>query len=172
MATIFKKNRLFSEKNRSPDEFCKWLTVIANYSNTRRNHDAKNFISSVRRVFQEENLAYEIDDSGSVRPLIDSAFHAERQSTIKSLNHPRYEISAAKVQEVDRYLLESPSDYIMAIRSVFGACENLFKLTYEKPKLDAKAARDNLSIDCKSLYSAHPVLLRANAKSLAGLWTG
>ena len=122
----------------------------------------------MRRVFQEENLAYEIDDSGSVRPLIDSAFHTERQSTIKSLNHPRYEISAAKVEEVDRYLLESPSDYIMAIRSVFGARENLFKLTYEKPKLDAKAARDNLSIDCQSLYSAHPVLLRANAKSLAG----
>ena len=27
MSTIFKKNRLFSGKNRSPDEFCKWLLL-------------------------------------------------------------------------------------------------------------------------------------------------
>ena len=100
--------------------------------------------------------------------MIDGAFHAVRQAAIASLNGPRYEATAAMVEEVDRYLLEPHPDYITAIRSVFGACENLFKLMYEVPRLDAKTARDKLSIDHQSFYSSYPMLLRANAKSLAG----
>lgn len=149
-------------------DFLSTITIIANYSNARRNHDAKMFISEVRRIFREENLAYEIDDLGGVHPMVDGAFHAVRQAAIVSLNGPRYEATAAMVEEVDRYLLEPHPDYITAIRSAFGACENLFKLMYEVPRLDAKTARDKISIDCQSLYSDHPVLLRANAKSLSG----
>ena len=29
MSIIFKKNRLFSGKNRSPDDFCKWLCRLS-----------------------------------------------------------------------------------------------------------------------------------------------
>lgn len=144
------------------------ITLIANYFNARYKHDAKGFIDEVRRIFQEENLAYEIDDSGGVRPMVDSAFHAARQSAIESLNRPRYEASAVMVEKVDRHMLESPPNYIMAIRSVFGACENLFKLMYGVPRLDAGAAKTEISKDHELLYAAHPVLLRASMKSLEG----
>ncbi len=126
------------------------------------------FVREARRIFTEENLAYEIDDLGGVHPLIDAEFTRQMAATIAGLDAPRYEASAASIAKIDDQLLQDPPDYIGAIRAVFGACENTFKLMYDVPRLDTRAAENHIGRDQQRLYEGHPTAQSASAQFLKG----
>ncbi len=142
------------------------ITVLATYLREAYNRDESVFVSGAQRIFREENLAFEIDDQGGVHPLIDGAFSSERLSSIAALRDERYSATVKSVEAVDFHLLQEPVDYIGAIRSAFAANENLFKLMYNVPRLDARTAGEKLGRDLQSLYSDHPTSQSAAAKSL------
>ncbi|QDI74676.1 MULTISPECIES: hypothetical protein [Leisingera] len=146
------------------------ITVVGNSLHRQYIQSSRRelFISGARKILKEENLAYEIDGSGSIHPLIDSAFSSTMQSAIVALNEPRYAATAQTLEQVDSCLLQDPPNYIGAIRASFGACENLFKLMYKVLKLDARAAGDKIGKDQQAFYSGHPVLNAASAKTLEG----
>ncbi|MBO9410239.1 MULTISPECIES: hypothetical protein [unclassified Ruegeria] len=141
------------------------VTILVMY---RRNQsmDVSSFVDGVRRVFKDENLAYDVDEDGGVHPLVDSAFSASRQSSIAALNEERYSATSKCVETIDFHLMQEPVDYIGAIRSAFSANENLFKLMYKVPRLDARSAGEKLGRELQALYSDHPTLQAASGKSL------
>lgn len=124
------------------------------------------FLAEARRILKEENLAYEIDQSGGVHPLVDATFSASMESAISGMENPRYAASAGCLDRIDGYLLQDPQDFIGAIRAVFGACENTFKLMYGVPRLDSKTAGERIGGDQQRLYKEQPTLQSASAKTL------
>lgn len=124
------------------------------------------FIAEAQRILKEENLAYKIDDVGGLHPFIDSAFSTELDSVISFLNDTRHAASAEYVNRIDGFLLQSPQDFMGAIRVVFGACENTFKLMYNVPRLDAKTAENSIGCDQQKIYKNNGTLQRSSAKIL------
>lgn len=130
----------------SVTEMLDTITVLSNeIFNKYRDSDAKRFISEIHRILTEENLAFRIDELGSLHPLIDAAFSSNQEAAINALNGPRYTATAALIKEIDRSLLKQPIDYKAAIRAIFGANENLFKLMSGKIRLDSRSADEFLS---------------------------
>ena len=141
-------------------------TITVAYRGMVKSGYPGDFISQANRIFQEENIAYEIDDEGGVHPVIDRAFAAIKQAAIHGMTEPRYSLSLERVEEVDAALMASPRNYIQAIRSVFGANENLFKLMTEKPRLDKRSAIDELGRLIQRIYVGHPTMQRSSMQIL------
>lgn len=146
------------------------ITVVAAtlYSEYSKDDKRGRFLREARRILKEENLAYEIDEIGGVHPLVDAAFSAALETAISGLDDPRYAASVQCVERIDGCLLQHPPDFIGAIRAVFGACENTFKLMYGVPRLDSKTAGERLGRDQQAFYKDHPTLQAASAKTLEG----
>ena len=144
------------------------ITVVAASLHSEYSKDDRRgrFLAEARRILKEENLAYEIDEIGGVHPLVDATFSAAMDSAISGMDNPRYAASAECVNRIDGYLLQDPQDFIGAIRAVFGACENTFKLMYGVPRLDAKTAGERIGGDQQRFYTEHPTLQAASAKTL------
>lgn len=152
----------------SVTEMLDTITVVAGSLRNEYSKDDRDgrFLKEARRILKEENLAYEIDEAGGVCPLVDAAFSAAMESAISGLDDPRYVASAECINRIDGHLLQNPQDFIGAIRAVFGACENTFKLMYGVPRLDSKTAGERIGRDQQSLYKEHPTLQAASAKTL------
>jgi hypothetical protein len=147
------------------------LDSITILSQCLRSNESKNevrFIEQVKKIFREERLAFSIDSLGGVHPHIDSAFSASHASAIFALSGERYVATSASVDGIDKCLLQDPPDYIGAIRGIFSANENLFKLMYNVPRLDARSAGDKLLKDVQSIYSGHPTMQSVSTKSIDG----
>ena len=124
------------------------------------------FISQANRIFREENIAYEIDEGGGVHPVIDRAYAATKQAAILGMSEPRYALSLARIEEVEAALMASSPNYIQAIRSIFGANENLFKLMCDKHRLDTRSAADEIGHLIQRYYANHPTMQRSSAQIL------
>jgi len=124
------------------------------------------FINQVNRIFREENMAYEVDEEGGVHPIVDRAYAATKQSAVLGMSETRYALSLARVEEVDAALMASPPNFIQAIRSVFGANENLFKLTFDTHRLDARSATEKIGRVLQASYASHPTMQRSSAQIL------
>lgn len=144
------------------------ITVVGNTLHSEyEKYDRKGaFLEKARRIFQEENLAYTIDDSGGVHPLVDAAFSANYSSAVAGLSGERYAATLEAVSNIDAALLQDIPDFRGAIRAAFAANENLFKLMYSVPRLDARSAGDKIGKSTQSLYEGYPTQQSASAKLL------
>lgn len=141
-------------------------TITVAYKGMVKVSRQDDFISQANRIFREENIAYEVDEEGGVHPVIDGAYAATKQLAILGMSETRYALSLSRVEEVDVALMASPPNYIQAIRSVFGANENLFKLMFDTHRLDARSASDKISRQLQSNYADHPTMQRSSAQIL------
>lgn len=144
------------------------ITIVARALQMSYRMDSRfnNYLVGVRRIFTEENLAYTLDAHGGIHPLIDMAFSLSMSSAIASLGGERYAASAECVNRIETCLLQDPRDWVSAIRAVFGACENTFKLMYSVPRLDAAQATAKLGPSQQRLYEGKSGDLGSSAKSL------
>ncbi len=149
-------------------EFLDTITVIVSYLRRCEAKNEANFVTQVQRIFKEENMAYEVDDLGGIHPLVDGAFGAAKLSAIAALSSDRYSGTAKLVDAIDPCLLQDPVDYIGAIRAVFGANENLFKLMFGVQQLKADYATKYIGPKQQALYEGHPNLKAASSKTLEG----
>jgi len=147
-------------------EFLDAITVLAGYLRSCEAKSETNLVKQVQRVFKEENMAYEIDDLGGIHPLVDGAFGVAKLSAIAALSSDRYSGTAELVDAIDPCLLQDPVDYIGAIRAVFGANENLFKLMFGVQQLKADNAAKYIGSKQQSMYEGHPNLKAASSKTL------
>lgn len=147
-------------------------TITIAYKKMAEVGRADDFISEVNRIFREESIAYEVDEKGGVHPIIDGAYAATKQAAIVGMSEARYALSLMRVNEVDVALMSSPADYIQAVRSIFGANENLFKLMYGTARLDVRNANDKIGRQLQSIYADHPTMQRSSAQILKsyGSW--
>lgn len=99
---------------------------------------AEAWVEKTNRVFEEENISYRMDPKGGVHHHVDDEFAHNSASTIAALANPRY---ANVRHEFEGGLTLIGKDNKLAIRRVFGAAENLFKLMLPgEPRLGAKEA--------------------------------
>lgn len=144
------------------------ITVVGNTLHSEyEKYDRKGaFLEKARRIFQEENLAYTIDDAGGVHPLVDATFSADYSSAVAGLSGERYAATLEAVSNIDTALLQDVPDFRGAIRAAFAANENLFKLMYSVPRLDSRTAGEKIGKSLQSIYDGHPTQQSASAKLL------
>jgi len=129
---------------------------------------ATDWLAPVRRIFAEEHLAYEIDDSFVVHPAVDAEFQRNRTATVAGLQTPRYSNSLAAFERVSDELSATPPNCKEAWRAVFSAVEGLFRLMFPSaPQLNGGAIDSHLGPTIQKAYAGEPVALRAASKQLA-----
>lgn len=114
------------------------LTVAYRRLGKLEGHFARDWVDETNRIFKEENISYRMDPKGGVHHQVDDEFTHNSASTIAALADPRY---ANVRHEFEGGLTLLSKDNKLAIRRVFGAAENLFKLMLPgEPRLGAKEA--------------------------------
>jgi hypothetical protein len=103
-------------------------------------------VSSMAQLFQEEGMAYEIDNAGGVHPLVDAEFQHNRRDTLASLTSPRYANVDHAFQAAFKRLTVQSFDTKAAVRDIFDAAESLFKLmlALRNPDLTGGAVKSDL----------------------------
>lgn len=121
-------------------DFLEAVTVIAKayrgleiYAG-RRAEKSNAWISFVKRAMAEENSQFELDDEGGVHPRIDEEFTAARVSALKGLGNPRYHAARGHFEAAHAALDELPSATNRAVREIFMANEEVFKLAVPNAK--------------------------------------
>jgi hypothetical protein len=85
-----------------------------------RNMDAApHWVIEVRRIFEEQNFAYTVDDAGGFHYVLDEEFARRRAATIAALQSPRYANSLDGFTQGMTTLSGAPRNGKGAIRSVF-----------------------------------------------------
>lgn len=125
--------------------FLNMLTEIYKYIDWQ-NDDSRTKIwrSCIETVFEEEQLAYRIDDQGGIHPHVDAEFEMQRISTIEALSAKRYSATRVKFESAHAALKEK--DNKTAIWHCFEAVENLFRLIAEGkgPALSGVVVKEKL----------------------------
>lgn len=123
---------------------------------------------AVRRVFQEENVGYRVDDQGGVHFAIDSEFDHNVASSLAALGSSRYNGVLAAFQTGQQGLDQTPPDGKSAMRSAFEAVEILFRLIAPKaPRLGAAEIKAHLESHVQAHLSEDKTAARATMKILA-----
>jgi hypothetical protein len=135
---------------------------------TSRENYAQIWLSEVRRIFQEENVHYTVDASGGVHFQFDEQFAKDRTATIASLKAERYANARHAFDGAMEAFSKAPPNSKNAVRGVFSAAENVFKLITSKDRLGAKEA-DDLGPIIDKLYAADGTARHSARKMLASL---
>jgi hypothetical protein len=122
----------------------------------------------VRRIFQEENVHYTVDDEGGVHFQPDEQFAKDRAATIANLQGNRYANARHAFEGAMQAFSKAPPDGKYAVRGVFSAAENVFKLITSKDRLGAKEA-DDLGPIIDKLYATDDTARNSARKMLASL---
>jgi hypothetical protein len=130
----------------------------------------KRFLREVNLIFQEEHVTYRADDRGVVRLTVDQEFEWNRTATIAGLGRSRFANAMKNFEEAHDDLSKTSPDGKGAIRAVFDAAENVFKVMFPKePRLTAAAARTRLTPVLQKLYSGNGPATAAASKQLDAL---
>lgn len=125
----------------------------------------RDWLVNVQSIFDEENVCYEVDDSGGVHLRVDDEFERTRASTIAALNGSRYSNVLAEFERADSAFVETLPNGKGAIRATFSAAEGLFRLMFPTaPRLAASEIEKHLSSALQRIYSGDPTAARAAAK--------
>jgi hypothetical protein len=156
-------------------DFLDLVTVASRYLASKRRtgmfdtRAADLWIGTVRRIFEEENFGYTVDDAGGVHYRLDEDFARNRSATIGALQAPRYANVLDGFERGMAALAGAPPDGKGATRAVFAAVEGLFRqMVQNAPRLGA-AELDGLMPILNRLYAADVTALRSSIKMLNSL---
>jgi hypothetical protein len=138
------------------------------YGTLRHRNYVEEWIEGVREILQEENVHYTVDAIGGVHFLYDAQFAEERAATIASLQGERYANARHAFDGAMEAFSKAPPDGKSAIRDVFSAAENVFKLITSKDRLGDKEA-DDLGPIIDRLYAADDTARHSARKMLSSL---
>lgn len=109
---------------------CKFRPIVK--TATARIPTIYNFPDFVKRVFREEAMAFRVDEKGGIHPFIDVAFSAEMSEIVRHLSDQKLTAAKQSVDNAELALLSTTYDGRAAVRSIFDAVENIFKLICPK----------------------------------------
>lgn len=139
----------------------KLLSAITEVDRHRRNsrypYNRSTFVKEINRIFQEESMAYYLDENCIVHPKPDEAYRSSYFSTIRGLQSAELEAAAEEIRKADQYLLQESEDWSKAVLSTFMACENVFKVITRKPRLTSQFIQSDLAPLLNLRYSDQPV---------------
>jgi hypothetical protein len=132
------------------------------------NHGTANqWRDAVKRIFAEENLAYEIDDVGGVHPAIDREFQRNSVSAIAGLESDRYDNVRELFEQASNHLNGDPANYAQAWRAMFSAVEALFALMFPYVRLTAEDIDRRLRPVVQRAYDGDAAAQRAALRMVA-----
>jgi hypothetical protein len=124
-------------------------------------------IADIRRIFQEENVHYTVDDIGGVHFFVDAEFAASRASALGVLSGVRYENVRIEFEKGYTALDSVPPDGKGAIRANFNAVECLFRLIFPSvSRLAQREVASNLKPFFKDRHCADTTASRALGKAV------
>lgn len=88
----------------------------------------REWICVVGMIFEEENLAYRIDDEGVVHPFVDEEFEVNRATALKALSEPRFGEARTEFEAAYRHLRNGSGKE--ALRMMFPAVEVVAKVLF------------------------------------------
>ena len=129
------------------------------------------WLAFVRRVFQEENLAYTLDAECGVHPLADVQFERNIATTIAGLGEARYAAVRTAIEAMEAKFGQMPPDTKGAIRDAFEAAETLTKVITNSGKaLDYNFVMNEILSRIHKIYDSDSTAHRCGgeaAKSFA-----
>ncbi len=145
-------------------------TLERKFQQDRTRITQERLLRDAREIFEEEQIAYRIDDQGGVHLKIDAAFEGERVSLISGLGSARYNNVRSNLDAMFRALDESPPNYKSAVRDIFSAAEGLFKLSFQKPlQMNTTEIQTRLKPAIDRIYSDNTYALRSSQKQVESL---
>jgi hypothetical protein len=111
----------------------------------------------VRKIFSEENLAYEIDSVGGVHPKIDREFQRNMGSAVAGFESERYQGVRDLLAAVEKNLNSIPPNYRQACRSSVSAVEVLFSVMFPYAVLTPEEIDRRLVPLLERAYDGDPV---------------
>lgn len=156
-------------------DFLDLITAIGKIADRRTVHRdgikvEYNFVDFVQRVFNEQGLAYRIESDCSVHPLVDVIFSAQFNELIRGLSEANLSAADEHVRKAELLLIEGKFDGRQAIRSIFDAAENVFKVTFPgADKLSKDTINGTLRRGLPEEYSENSTQRRAAEKALNAL---
>jgi hypothetical protein len=151
-------------------DFIDTITVVYRYLFWHISEDTANWWRDiVRRIFAEENLAYEIDDVGGVHPRIDSEFQRNVASAVASLRPERYQKVRELMERASGNLSTNPPNYRQAWRATLSAMEVLFALMFPQARFTAEEIDRHLTPLVERAYQDDPASQKAALRMLTCL---
>lgn len=145
------------------DDLLDFVTIFSRIISEQTSYnEGPNFIGFVQRAFNEENVAFEVDDYGGVHYRVDTAFQHNRAAALQALSGTE-NVSARTSYDIAQQALAShPTDTLLAVRSAFDAVENLFKRRFTTSRLGATEVKKEL----RDSGDAHGSRARDSARRL------
>jgi hypothetical protein len=128
--------------------------------------DARRFRDDVQRIFNEENVGYELDPGGGVHFRVDEQFARSNAAAIGALQNARHANSLHAFERGIACLTELPPVGKNAIRGVFTAIEGLFRLMFSNSWRLTGKETDRLKPLIDSVLAGDKPALAAAAKML------
>jgi hypothetical protein len=143
-------------------DFLDMITVIYRYLFWHVSEEtARWWRDAARHIFDEENLAYVIDDVGGVHPAIDQEFQTNVVSTIAALQSECYQSIRQLVENASSELRSEPPNYKQAWRAILSAVERLFELMFPYVRLTVDEIERCLLPAVQDAYEGDPTAQRA-----------
>ena len=116
--------------------------------------EAAQWLEFVARAFDEEFLGYRLDAGCAVRFRVDQQFEQSRTATLNGLGKPRYTAARELFEQGMTALDGAKPNTLLAVRGVFEANENVFKLMFpdKVKRLGQEEIDRNLRSLVKSFY--------------------
>jgi hypothetical protein len=135
------------------------------YTAVSKAEEQSNWRGWVARIFEQEHLAYRIDERGGVHPLVDQGFEMVRASVIAQLSSSTYEASRTYFEKGLSALEDA--DTRGAIKNVFDSAEQLFMMFAGSNKhLAADTVRSELRPSIDRFYEAADQSQRQSASHM------
>lgn len=148
------------------------VTVLIGYAQTLATATSvkaqytKNLVDKFNQIFEDENVAYRVDQHGGVHFLHDEEFVRNAQATIAGLGEARYANSLDRFESGMRAISGVSPDGKTGIRNVFESAEGLFRVMFESPRLTADQVA-LLEPILQKRYATDVTAARAGSKLLA-----
>lgn len=137
--------------------------------------NARMWVEFCKRAFDEEAMAYSVDDHGGCHYRVDVAFHETAASVVASLSVAPFVAAGAALDNAVKELTRAEPQGKHAIRDAFEGLETLFKVvTGTNHDLTvANIGNDLMPIVSRKYDAADPIAQGAAEQSIASLkdWT-
>src|SRR5262245_36684949 len=151
-------------------DFLDTVTVVYRYLFWHAGEETANqWRDGVRRIFAQENLAYEIDDIGGVHPRIDREFQGNLAVAIIALHSDHHRSVSELMESASKYLNAVPPNHKQAWRVTLSAVEALFGQMFPHVRLNAEEIERRLRPLVQQAYDGDEPAQRAAGRMLSAL---
>jgi hypothetical protein len=144
------------------------ITIFRHFAQQKASTDFYKWIAEVPPILAEENVSYVVDEEGGIHYSIDAEFNRNQAATLAVLSARRYTGVLHAFEAAFPALDLTPSDGKAAVRQIFFAAENLFKLMFPSHSLlGANAAERELNKRVDMLYKDDEAARAASNRMIA-----